>query len=98
MSRNLCSNSSAPPIYPLPNQPRINISAAGAGSGSGAGAPAVAEPVVIWNENPLTGNFNPGTVAGKKIFLENTKGLATAEQLTLSNTSAPKIMEFLKMK
>ena len=94
MSIKLCSNSSAPPIYPLPNQPRINMTAAGAG----AGAPAVATPVVIWNENPLTGNFNPGTVAGQKIFLEKTKGLATAEQLPLSNASAPKIMEFLKMK
>ena len=60
---------------------------------SGAGA-----PVVIWNENPLNGNFNPGTVAGHKIFLEKTKGLASKGQLPLSNASATKIMEFLKMK
>ena len=65
---------------------------------AGAGAPAVTAPVVIWNENPLTGNFNPGTVAGHKIFLERTKGLATAGKLPLSNASATKIMEFLKMK
>ena len=65
---------------------------------AGAGAPAVAAPVVIWNEHPLTGNFNPGTVAGQKIFLEKTKGLATAGQLPLSNAPATKIMEFLKMK
>ena len=46
----------------------------------------------------MTGNFNPGTVAGKKIFLAKTKGLATAGQLPLSNVSATKIMEFFKMK
>ena len=90
MSRNLCINSSAPPFFPLLNQPIINTTAAG------AGAPAVAAPVVIWNENPLTGNFNPGTVAGQKIFLEKTKGLATAGQLPLSNTSATKIMFFFQ--
>ena len=92
MSRNLQSNSSAPPIFPVLNQPSINIAS------SGAGAPAVAAPVVIWNENPLTGNFNPGMVAGQKIFLVNTKILATAGQLPLSNASATNIMEFLKMK
>ena len=92
MSRNLHSNSSAPPLFPHLDQPSINMEAAG------AGAPAVAAPVVIWNENPLTSNFNPGTVAGQKIFFENTKGLATAENLPLSNASATNIMEFLKMK
>ena len=50
-------------------------------AGAGAGAPAVVAPVVIWNENPSTGNFNPGTVAGQKIFLEKAKGLATVVQL-----------------
>ena len=65
---------------------------------AGAGSPAVAARVVIWNENPLTRNFNPGTVAGQKISLEKTKGLATLGQLPLSNASATKIMEFLKMK
>ena len=74
------------------------MATAGAGAGAGAGEPAVAAPVVIWNENPLTGNFNPGTVAGQKMFLEKTKGLATAGQLPLSNTPATKIMEFLNMK
>ena len=46
----------------------------------------------------MTGDFNPGKVAGHKIFLEKTKGLATAGQLPLTNASATKIMEFLKMK
>ena len=96
MSRNLRINSSAPPIFTLLNQPSINMAAAGAGAG--AGAPSVTAPLVIWNENPLTGNFNPGTVAGQKIFLEKTKGLATAGQLPLSNASATKIMEFLNIK
>ena len=92
MSRNLRRNSSAPPLFPLLDQPSINMVVAG------AGVPAVTTPVVIWNENPLTGNFNPGTVAGQKIFLNKTKGLATAGELPLSNASATKIMEFLKMK
>ena len=85
--KNLRRNSSAPPLFPLLDYSSINMAAAGAGA-----------PVVIWNENPLTGNFNPGTVAGQKIFLERTKGLATAGQLPLSNASATKIMEFFKMK
>ena len=55
---------------------------------SGEGSPSVAAPVVIWNENPLTGKFNPGTVSGQKVFLEKTKELATAGQLFLSNASA----------
>ena len=50
---------------------------------SGEGAPAVTALAVIWNENPLTSKFNPGTVAGQKILLEKTKGLATAGQLPL---------------
>ena len=96
MSRNLRRNSSSPPIYPLPNQPRINMAASGAGTGEGA--PSVAEPVFICNENTLTGKFNLGMFAGQNIFLDKTKGLATVEQPPLSNASAPNIMEFLKMK
>ena len=92
MSINLRSNSSAPPLFPLLDKPSTNMAAAG------AGAPAVAAPVVICNENPLTGNFNPGTVAGQKRFLEKTKGLATSGKLPLSKSSATNIMEFLKMK
>ena len=92
MSRNLRSNSSTPPLFPLLDQPSTNMAAAG------AGAPAVAAPVVIWNENPLTGNCNSGTVAGHKILLEKTKGLSTVGQPPLSNASATKIMEFLEMK
>ena len=74
MSRNLRINSSAPPLFPLLDQPSVNMAAVG------AVAPEVAAPVVIWNENPLTGNFNPRTVAGQKILLEKTKVLATAGQ------------------
>ena len=46
----------------------------------------------------MIGNFSPGEEAGQKIFLQKTKDLATAEQLPLSNVSAPKIMAFLRMK
>ena len=72
----------------------MEASGVGEGAGAPAGAPAVAAPVVIWNENTLTGNFNPGEVAGQQIFLDKTKGLATAGQLPLSNASATKIMGF----
>ena len=72
----------------------MEAAGAGAGSGAGAGAPAFAAPVVICNENTLTGNFNPGAVAGQQIFLDKTKDLATAGKLPLSNASATKIMDF----
>ena len=42
----------------------------------------------------VAGNFNPGKVAGHKIFLDKTKGLASKGQLPLSNASATKIMNF----
>ena len=71
---------------------------AASGSVAGEGAPAFAVPVVIWNYNPLKGNFKTGAVVGQKIFLDKKKDLATADQLPLSNVSAPKIMEFLQMK
>ena len=51
MSRNLHSNSSAPPLFPLLDQPSINMAAAAAGAR--VGAPAVAEPVVIWDQESI---------------------------------------------
>ena len=87
MPRNLRSNSTEPAIYPLanpiPNKPELNMA-----------AEVPTAPAVVWTENLLTGNFDPGTVAGQKIFLENTKGLATLEQLPLMNSTTMKIVEF----
>ena len=57
-----------------------------------------AAPSVSWNENPLTGNFNPGTASGQKIFLEKTKGLATDKRLALTNSNATEILALLKVK
>ena len=94
MHRSLQSNSTAPEIYPFFNQEATMAAAAGAG----AGPPAVAAPSVSWNENPLTGNFNPGTASGQKIFLEKTKGLDTDKRLALTNSNSPQILALLKVK
>lgn len=94
MSRSLRSNFNAPDIYPFNVVDPMVDAAAVAGGGAGGGAP----PVEVWTENPLTGNFNPGTTSGQKIFLEKTKGLATDKRLALSNSNAQELMEFFKVK
>lgn len=94
MQRSLRSNSSAPAIYPFSNQAGTMAAAAGAGGAP----PVVVAPSVSWNENPLTGNFNPGTSSGQKIFLEKTKGLATDKRLALTNSNAAEILALLKVK
>ena len=58
---------------------------------------AIAVPVVVWKTNPLHGDFNPGTLAGSKIFLQKTKVFRSLRgflsrnrrQLKSSNTSKP---------
>ena len=65
---------------------------------AGGGPVPPAPTVKVWTENPLTGDFNPGTVSGQKIFLEKTKGLDTDKRLALTNSNAQKIMEILKVK
>ena len=62
-----------------------------------AEAPTVV-PVELWKENPLKGNFNPGNTAGKKIFLEKTKGLPADHRLALTGANAQKIMAQFKVK
>ena len=68
----------------------------------GAGAALVASltpaRIKIWTENPLTGNFNPGTTSGQKIFLEKTKGLDADKRLALTNSNLAKIMAILEVK
>ena len=89
MSRQLRSNFDAPDIHPLPNQirinhpPQVNMAAA---------APEV------WTENPLCGDFNPGTTTEQKIFMEKTKGLKASKRLALTSSDARDIMEILKVK
>ncbi len=94
MQRQLRSNSTAPPIFPLGTAQTMADDPA---TGGGAPAPPV-PPVEVWTENPLTGNFNPGTTSGQKIFLEKTKGLAPDKRLALTNSNAQQIMEILKVK
>ena len=65
---------------------------------TGAGTAAAIAPTEIWTENPLQGDFNPGTNAGQKIFLEKTKGLDSDKRLALTNSNAQKIMEIFKVK
>ena len=52
----------------------------------------------IWSENMLIVNFNPGTTAGQKLFLEKTKGLPQDQRLPLTRANSPKIMKHFKMK
>ena len=51
-----------------------------------------------YNENPLRADFNPGTPAGQKIFLEKTKPLPDDKRLNLTASNATKIMEVLQLK
>ena len=60
--------------------------------------PAVTVPIDIWNVNPLTGNFNPCTASGQRLFLKKTEGLPVDQRLPLTNSSSEKIMEILKIK
>ena len=46
----------------------------------------------------MTGNFNPGTTAGQKIFLEKTKGLSDDKRLALTNSNSAAIMTYFKVK
>ena len=51
-----------------------------------------------YNENPLRADFNPGTAAGQKIFLEKTRGLTECKRLDLTTSNTIKIMEALQLK
>ena len=46
----------------------------------------------------MNSNFNPGTTAGQKIFLEKTKGLSEDKRLPLTSSSASAIMAVLRGK
>ena len=83
MLRDLRLNHNAPEIYPIPNCPIIPR------------APRIQIPVIMteYNETPLHADFNPGTVAGQKIFLEKTRGLPGDKRLNLTASNAIKIME-----
>ena len=89
MQRSLRSNSR--------NQETTMADATAAG-GAAAVMPPPPASNEVWTENPLTGNFNPGTTSGQKIFLEKTKGLEASKRLALTNTNLAEIMAFLKVK
>ena len=95
MQRKNRSNLEAPAILPFHPHPfrnqRNNMAEADVAS-------AFVAPVEKWKYNPLTGNFNPGNAAGKKIFLEKTKGLTADQRLTLNEANAQKIMSQFKVK
>ena len=47
---------------------------------------AATPPVEVFKTNPYSGNFNPGTDAGRKIFVEKSRGLDEADLLDVSNS------------
>ena len=63
-------------------------------------APRIQIPVIMtkYNENPLRADFNPGTAAGQKIFLEKTRALLEDKRLKLTASNAIKITEALQLK
>ena len=67
-----------------------------------AEAPPAANPpaqeVVSWTINPLSQNFNPGTSAGSKIFIEKTKGPADGERIGDKVSDSKKFQEYVKAK
>ena len=40
-----------------------------------------------WTENPFQADFNPGTVAGQKFFIEKTKGLSDEKRVVVLQRS-----------
>ena len=83
MPRDLRYNHIASEIYPIPlcqQVPRV------------LRIPAHIQDMTEYNENPLRANFNPGTQAGQKIFLEKTRGPKDELRLDLTATNATKIM------
>lgn len=61
-----------------------------------ANANANANDPVQWLTNPLQGNFNPGTDAGRKIFKDKTRGLPEADRLDLSKSNSLAIQRYFK--
>ena len=70
-----------------------------AGINPGAGAPAVPPaPVVkeVWKTTPLSGDLNPGTKLGNRIFIEKTKGLPESLRLDLTKNNSQEIHKYLQ--
>ena len=82
------STSTAPELYPLPHYQPVPRRRP---------APAIMA-TTEWTENPMNSNFNPGTAAAQKIFLEKTKGLPEDKRLPLTSSSAKAIMAVLRGK
>ena len=58
--------------------------------------PPMAAPVEVFKTNPFVGNFNPGTEAGRKIFLEKTRGLDEDNRLDFSKSNSLEIQQYLR--
>ena len=89
--------------YPTNRRTNRNMAAAvppaggGAGAGAGAGAPPAPAPE-IWTENPIQGNFNPGTKSGAEIFKLKSQGLPQDKRLSLDKKDAPTFRRLLEAK
>ena len=64
MQRSLRSNLTALVIFPFRNQETLTMDGVVAdGAEAALVAPTAPARIKIWTENPLTGNFNPGTTS-----------------------------------
>ena len=68
-----------------------------------AGAPAAPAAATTtteeeWTTNPYTRNFNPGTTAGNKIFIEKSKGPADGSRIGDTIDQSKTLIDFVKQK
>ena len=98
--RNLRSNSTPPPIFPIGRTVYENMtqSSTPTGSGNQPATNTVQAPTVTWTTNPFVQNFNPGTTSGNKIFVEKSKGPSDGVRIGDSVDQATKLLDFLKQK
>ena len=109
-TRNLCSNSAVPKIWPFgvlleasaadeikdPSLERDEPSIVEAVVPPAP--PIMAAPTIEWKTDPFQGKFNPGTKTGHQIFLEKTKGLAEKDRHELLKTNSAAIHKFFRSK
>ena len=69
--------------------------AASVDGGATGGGTATAKAPEQWCENPMYGDFNPGTSHGRDIFSKKTKGLADDKKFEVTTRDAGAIRKFL---